>query len=600
MREFKKIRGIFVKDETARNMAENVQQNLNIEKQQRQSALQAESTAREKAINDAKKEFENNHAELAGALADEINERTNDMLLMDTKHKQLLADEEKARRAMGTSLTGMIATGFDALEADETEMVKVHFPYRSHDAGDCSIIEAYGKTILIDVGTADSITQLINYLTATGLTKIDHIIITHFHHDHVGNASNVLTLLDSAIIDTTDTVFYLPHGKMNWNDCLNADGYYDEIRGYETAILNKLSQTGNTYIRPEEGDTLEIENCVFKFLNLKESDFEVYYGCQMKHNYDIDAVTRYNNFSMVVEMLHKNHVFLFAGDIEEMAESKLADRINVPDVLKMQHHGCNYGVHKSFAMKLAPKYTVICDYDTNDFDTLYRSAYSVVRNCSDVFSTNVSGNVVIASTKNHLKAISEHGRINFDDVALLTGGKGIPEGTDLDTMLTVGHYFSQSSARTDTLLNVPEYGSGFDLEVKHLNPTGTAKEQILTVSSRRSCNKYTRSYYNGTWYPWTSMTPYSEGIKLAEGDDLDDCLLRCDYVCESSAVCKILENVPSDLSAGFKLINHYISATTLKQIIYPNDYDEQFFYTRTISGGDNANSGWFKFTGTAV
>ena len=64
---------------------------------------------------------------------------------------------------------------------DEMQIIS---SYRGKNNGDCSIIRENGKNILIDLGT--DIQNTMSYLLANGITKIDYIIISHYHVDHIG------------------------------------------------------------------------------------------------------------------------------------------------------------------------------------------------------------------------------------------------------------------------------------------------------------------------------------------------------------------------------------------------------------------------------
>ena len=482
-----------------------------------------------------------------------------------------------------------VSTGLDP--------IKVHFPFRAVNAGDCIIIETGSKVILIDCGVVDTQNLLINYMTANGINKIDYFFISHFHHDHIGNATGVTTILDSTQIDTSNTVFYLPHGKIDWTKCADTDGSYTTIQGYQTTILNKLASTGNSYIYPTENQTLKVDDCEFKFMNLTASDFTAYYNCYEGWNYKEQPVPRYNNFSMVVEMTHGDKTFLFTGDIEELAQEKIWTRLKKPDVLKIEHHCCNYGTYDKYARLLEPEIAITCDYEAGWDNMMKRSTFNIIDNCADIYGTNVSGDIVVTSNGLTVSAESQYGRINGDGATDYADGKGIPVD-DLDNLFAPGVYFTQDSAKTSEIANVPEYGSGFKLVVEALSPGTQSTRQTFIRSNSRNCNIYTRTYWDGYgWYPWTSMTPFSEGISLKSGDDLNACLMKADYCSSSESVTSGIANIPDDLDSGFKLINHYVSTNTLKQIIYPNSYSEQYFYMRTIdlSTSPKTFTNWYKF-----
>ena len=73
---------------------------------------------------------------------------------------------------------------------ESTADVQVHFI--DVGQGDSIYIKAYDKNILIDAGEAESNTDVPNYLKEIGVEKLDVVIATHPHSDHIGAMSAVL------------------------------------------------------------------------------------------------------------------------------------------------------------------------------------------------------------------------------------------------------------------------------------------------------------------------------------------------------------------------------------------------------------------------
>lgn len=61
----------------------------------------------------------------------------------------------------------------------------LHVPYLSA-AGMSLLLQAGNKNIVIDLGTSTGTSDMIAYLQSMGITKVDLLIITHPHVDHVG------------------------------------------------------------------------------------------------------------------------------------------------------------------------------------------------------------------------------------------------------------------------------------------------------------------------------------------------------------------------------------------------------------------------------
>jgi competence protein ComEC len=58
--------------------------------------------------------------------------------------------------------------------------------------GDSELIEDDNHFMLIDTGTTASQTALMNYLKSQNIKKIDYLVLTHPHEDHIGGATDVI------------------------------------------------------------------------------------------------------------------------------------------------------------------------------------------------------------------------------------------------------------------------------------------------------------------------------------------------------------------------------------------------------------------------
>ncbi|MBA7492688.1 ComE operon protein 3 [subsurface metagenome] len=201
--------------------------------------------------------------------------------------------------------------------------------------GDCILIEAPNKiNILIDGGgTPQSNFDVGNkivipYLRRKGINKINLLVLTHPHLDHLEGLLPVIRefrvdmVLDSGLI------------------CDSSE--YKEF-------ISIIHKKGIPYHQAKAGDNFIFSNNLEIFLlnPLYDSDF-----------YD---ESDFNNASIVVKLFYKNADFLFTGDIEEATEKKLLVWQNIlqSDILKVGHHGSETSTNLEFLDKVNPSIAVI-------------------------------------------------------------------------------------------------------------------------------------------------------------------------------------------------------------------------------------------------
>lgn len=154
------------------------------------------------------------------------------------------------------------------------------------------------ETILIDSGDwRDDGEQVIAYLEQHGVTRIDHLIATHPHADHIGGHEAVIRHFEQEL----DGV-----GKIYDSGVTHTSQTYAEY-------LAAVNDTGNTIFVVDRGDTVPLQspNVTATVLNPPSS------GVDGKHKNSIALQITFGEFEYVT-----------TGDAEQSTEQRLLTQVN--------------------------------------------------------------------------------------------------------------------------------------------------------------------------------------------------------------------------------------------------------------------------------
>lgn len=429
-------------------------------------------------------------------------------------------------------------------ETEKSNNLEVHFLYREDNKGDCILIKAKNKNILLDLGSTNA-TTLINKLKQKNVSKVDYIMFSHFHADHcMGyttnyDAQNFIDLINSNEIDFSECIAILPNNP-DWSQFIYGDTSSSTNRDIAGAtylptlssnIENAIIAKGLTIIKPTDKSIINVDDeTTLKFLNCDPVDFINYYNVTYYEQSISKYITSYNNFSMVVEMKHKDHSFLFTGDIQLESEANIADDIDYCDVLKVQHHGIGTAVNQDYYNKLSPKIAVIMENSSLTGENKTIAGLKLFG--TEIYSANESHDIIITSTSNNLYAESDNGKIDVEQNAqyafLMNGIKGvstlnlpinkITANSNLNDYLTPGTYLLNSNL--STIQNVPISGVSFKMIVEEIISTTRIKQTVYPVNSNDIYTRYIKSD-TSTYSEWRLVTPGNVLYNSTSGTTLD-------------------------------------------------------------------------------
>ena len=237
-----------------------------------------------------------------------------------------------------------------------TGILKIHFI--DVGQGDSIFLELpNGKTMLIDAGDTSSGVKIVNYIKALGYDKIDYLVATHPHEDHIGGMPYVLSSLNVGevwapkVIHTTRTY----------------ENFLDAVE--ESGLSIRTAEKGKTIVADEK---LTVE--VLSPIAASYSDL--------------------NNWSAVLFLSFDKTTYLFTGDANKNV-ILLAYNAHV-DVLKVGHHGSYTSTDAALVSALTPTYSVISCGIGNSYGHPTEEALQALES-SNVYRTDLQGTIVAES-----------------------------------------------------------------------------------------------------------------------------------------------------------------------------------------------------------
>ena len=257
----------------------------------------------------------------------------------------------------------------DKIKPSESEFSKEdlkNYPLRVYfldvGQGDSSFIELPdGKTMLIDAGDPDASDAISGFIDSLDKNKIDIVVATHPHLDHIGSMAKVLKKYEIGKM-------YMPKKEA-------------ESRGFEN-MLDVISKKEIPLYQAKKGTVIE-----------ENSDYKIHILSPEDKNYD-----NLNNVSAVVKITYGETEYLFMGDAERKVETPLK-KLNIEaDVLKLGHHGSSTSSGYEFLSMVSPKYAVISCGKDNSYGHPHEEVVDRLNRLNiKYYRTDLSGTVAICA-----------------------------------------------------------------------------------------------------------------------------------------------------------------------------------------------------------
>lgn len=236
--------------------------------------------------------------------------------------------------------------------------------------GDASLIMAQGGVnVLIDGGPDKKVVEKVDKYLPLWNRKIDIMVLTHPHSDHVTGLIDVLKKypvreiwMTGVLHNSSEYLTFLELARDKKIAVKIVSGENGGLKEYEIAPDTKIK-----ILYPQKSFLKQ------KFDNL-------------------------NNSSIAIEAIYKNKAFLFAGDVENEAENEiLKSGVDLKsDVLKVAHHGSDTSTSENFLDQVKQEIAIISVGKDNEFALpSLRVIKRLERLGSRVLRTDEAGDVII-------------------------------------------------------------------------------------------------------------------------------------------------------------------------------------------------------------
>ena len=242
------------------------------------------------------------------------------------------------------------------LDVGQGDGAIIRIPTSYWEKSKTMIIDAGEKKFGVDKGEKVVLPTLKHF----GVKKVNLVVMTHPHSDHIGG---VEALLENTQIDKIWDTHTTYRSKL-----------------YQR-ILNRIEQDSIPYSKMTSGKWINDYSPLQVFVLHPDSTF-----AKVEDNV--------NNMSVVTKLVYGDVSFLFVGDLEKEGDWEMLSfgDLNRSDVLKVGHHGSITSTTQSFLNLVQPEYAIVSVGEGNKFNHPSELVMEILRlSNATVYRTDLEG-----------------------------------------------------------------------------------------------------------------------------------------------------------------------------------------------------------------
>lgn len=242
--------------------------------------------------------------------------------------------------------------------------------------GDCTLLAADDQIMLVDCGEYQASSDVVDYLKERGVERIDCLVATHPHSDHMGGMARIIDEFEIGEV-------VMPH----------IDDKDIPTAVFFEKFLDACEKEGCPVSEAELGREISIGDARAKIIAPNSDSYD-----------DV------NNYSIALMVSHGKKSFLLTGDAETLSEREMikGGYLHHVDVYKAGHHGSSSSSSKAFLREITPDAAVISCGAGNSYghptDAALKRLYEYT---SEIYRTDLNGSVVFESDGEKIKVMTE-------------------------------------------------------------------------------------------------------------------------------------------------------------------------------------------------